>query len=66
MIESLELVMLIHVPQRTVGSRFEPGFRLDSYRWILGEFSTGVRAVSHLPTARLLAVVCNSSLFLTW
>ena len=37
--EWLALVTLVHVPQRTGGSRFEPWFGLGSYRWILGEFS---------------------------
>ena len=33
----------------TGGSRFEPWFGLGSYRWILGEFSSGVYpTVSHL------------------
>ena len=47
--EWLELVTLIHVPQRTGGSRFEPWFGLGSYWWILGEFSSAVYpTVSHL------------------
>ena len=47
--EWLALVTLVHVPQRTGGSRFEPWFGLGSYRWILGEFSSGVYpTVSHL------------------
>ena len=40
--EWLELVTLIHVPQRTGGSRFEPWFGPGSYRWILGEFHPGL------------------------
>ena len=40
--EWLALVTLIHVLQRTGGSRFEPWFELCSYWWILGEFSSGV------------------------
>ena len=41
----LALVTLGHVPQRTEGSMFG----LGSYRWILGEFSSGVYpTVSHL------------------
>ena len=35
-VEWLELVMLIHMPQRTGDSRFERCFNLVSYRWILG------------------------------
>ena len=46
--EWLALVTLVHMPQRTGGSRFER-FGLGSYRWILGEFSSGVYpTVSHL------------------
>ena len=45
----LALVTLVHVPQRTGGSMFEPCFGLGSYRWILGVFSSGVYpTVSHL------------------
>ena len=40
--EWLALVTLVHVPQRMGGSRFKPWFGLGSYRWILGEFSSGV------------------------
>ena len=47
--EWLALVTLIHVLQRTGGSRFEHWFELCSYRWILGEFSFGdYPTVSHL------------------
>ena len=47
--EWLELVTLVHMPQITGGSRFEPRLGLGSYRWILGEFSSGVYpTVSHL------------------
>ena len=41
--EWLALVTLIHVLQRTGGSKFESWFQLGSYQWILGEFSLVTR-----------------------